>query len=209
MLTRCFFFLSIVFLLCANVVLSLIPSFFGKNVAMNRIANKMFSTPVKDVDITIPSEGAQSQSLTQKEYLIAVRNRLFAVEEQIWLHEYAIAKPDITKVPPLSPKKYEELLRARGDLMEEYPSTKLYTDLLDAQQRNMTYAAMYLERLISNFNRQLPIPMEHTNQIIVLSLQGQVINLMRGQVCPTINTVDIVDRMTVNWIDHCQLLLIL
>ena len=184
LLTRCAFFLGIVFL-CANTfVLSLIPSFFSKNVAMKRIAhNKMFSTPVQDVDIVVPSEGAQSQSLTQKEYLIAVRNRLFAVEEQIWLHEYAIAKPDITKVPPLSRRKYDELLRARGDLMEEYPSTKLYTDLLDAQQRNMTYAAMYLERLISNFNRQLPTPMEHTNQILVLSNNGQVINLMRGQVC--------------------------
>ena len=183
MSTRGVFFLGIVFLLFVNVVLSLIPSFFGKNVAMKRIANKVFSTPVQDVDIVVPSEGAQSQSLTQKEYLIAIRNRLFAVEEQIWLHEYAISKPDITKVPPLSQKKYDELLRARGDLMEEYPSTKLYTDLLDAQQRNMTYAAMYLERLISNFNRQLPTPMAHTNQILVLSNNGQVINLMRGQVC--------------------------
>ena len=42
---------------------------------------------------------------------------------------------------------------------------------------------MYLERLISNFNRQLPTPMAHTNQILVLSNNGQVINLMRGQVC--------------------------
>jgi UDP-glucose 4-epimerase len=41
------------------------------------------------------------------------------VEEQIWLHEYAVSKPDVSKVPPLSEKKYDELLRARGDLLDE------------------------------------------------------------------------------------------
>jgi len=82
------------------------------------------------------------KQLTQKEYLIAVRNRLFAVEEQIWLHEYASARPQQDKVAPFSDAKYDALLRARGDLMDEYPATKLYTDLREAQQRNMTYAAM-------------------------------------------------------------------
>jgi hypothetical protein len=82
------------------------------------------------------------KQLTQKEYLIAVRNRLFAVEEQIWLHEYALARPQQDKVAPFSDSKYDALLRARGDLMDEYPATKLYTDLREAQQRNMTYAAM-------------------------------------------------------------------
>ena len=55
-------------------------------------------------------------SLTQKDYLISVRNRLFAVEEQIWLHEYAIARPGLTNVPvqPLKESKYEELLEVRG-----------------------------------------------------------------------------------------------
>lgn len=119
-------------------------------------------------------------SLTQKEYLIAVRNRLFAVEEQIWLHEYAVGRSS-PKVTPLSAKKYDQLLRARGELLEEYPLTKLYTDLFDAQQRNLTYAAMYLERLITSFSRQMPVPMDHVNQIAVLSFSGQVINLMRGQ----------------------------
>lgn len=124
---------------------------------------------------------AQAQSLTQKEYLIAVRNRLYAVEEQIWLHEYATARPGASKIEPFSEAKYDALLRARGELLEEYPVTKLYTDLMDAQQRNLTYAAMYLERLISNFNRQLPLSMDHINSIAVLSHSGQVANLMRGQ----------------------------
>jgi hypothetical protein len=143
--------------------------------------------PVKDIDIATPSQGASGKALTQKEYLIAVRNRLFAVEEQIWLHEYAISRPDVSKVQPLSESKYDTLLRARGELLEEYPVTKLYTDLLDAQQRNLTYAAMYLERLISNFNRQMPMSMDHINQIASLSFSGQVVNLMRGQVS-TYNT---------------------
>eukprot|EP01038_Epipyxis_sp_PR26KG_P007809 gene7809-10605_t len=121
------------------------------------------------------------KTLTQKEYLIAVRNRLYAVEEQIWLHEYAKARPGVAKNQPLSDSKYDELLRARGDLMDEYPLTKLYIDLYDAQQKNLTYAGMYLDRLINNFNRQLPMPMDHINQIAVLSFSGQVINLMRGQ----------------------------
>lgn len=131
------------------------------------------------IDSNTPTSKDGSK-LTQKEYLIAVRNRLFAVEEQIWLHEYATARPGVSKVNPLSPAKYDQLLRARGDLMDEYPLTKLYTDLYDAQKNNMTYAAIYLERLIENFKRQLPMPMEHINQIAVLSFSGQVINLMRG-----------------------------
>lgn len=171
------FLISIAYVACS---LAFVPSFFGKNAAAVRRSAlpKIFSSPapvsVKDIELTTPSEGAQSQSLTQKEYLIAVRNRLFAVEEQIWLHEYAVSKPDIAKVPPLSEKKYNELLRARGDLLDEYPSTRLYTDLYDAQQRNMTYAAMYLDRLIGNFNRQMPMSMDHINQIAVLSFAGQV-----------------------------------
>jgi len=128
-----------------------------------------------------PTTPGQQQTLTQKEYLIAIRNRLFAVEEQIWLHEYAEARPETTKVAAFSQAKYEALLRARGDLMDEYPVTRLYTDLREAQQRNMTYAAMYLERLIAGFNRQMPVPMDHVNEIAVLSHSGQVANLMRGQ----------------------------
>lgn len=153
----------------------------------------------------LPQTTPPQPQLTQKEYLIAIRNRLFTVEEQIWLHEYAIARnskvvqsklkgngvapppppPSDTKankkIEPLSESKYGELLRARGDLLDEYPLTKLYTDLYDAQKNNLTYAAIYLDRLIANLNRQLPIPLQHVNQIAVLSFSGQVMNLMRGQ----------------------------
>jgi len=62
--------------------------------------------------------GNGGEKLTQKEYLIAVRNRLFAVEEQIWLHEHALARPQQDKILPFSQAKYDELLRARGDLMD-------------------------------------------------------------------------------------------
>jgi hypothetical protein len=120
------------------------------------------------------------EKLTQKEYLVAVRNRLFAVEEQIWLHEYAKSRT-APKVEPLSDLKYNELLRARGELMQEYPLTQLYTDLADAQDRNMTFAAQYLDKAITSWSRQMPVPMDHVNQIAVLSSAGQVINLMRGQ----------------------------
>jgi hypothetical protein len=131
-----------------------------------------------------PSAGAKPvEGLTQKEYFIAVRNRLYAVEEQIWLHDYASSRPDYTNltVSPFSEAKYDALLRARGDLMDEYPATRLYTDLRDAQQRNMTYAALALERMIAGFQRQMPMPMDHINAIVVLSHSGQVANLMRGQ----------------------------
>lgn len=37
------------------------------------------------------------------------------------------------------------MLKARGELLEEYPLTQLYADLRDAQLRNMTYAAIYIE----------------------------------------------------------------
>lgn len=118
--------------------------------------------------------------LTQKEYLVAIRNRLFSVEEQLWLHEYAKSRVN-AKVEALSDAKYSELCLAKTELLKEYPLTKLLSDLQDAQQHNMTYAAMYIDRLIANFNRQLPLPMDHGNQIAVLSSSGQVMNLMRGQ----------------------------
>ena len=53
--------------------------------------------------------------------MIAIRNRLFAVEEQIWLHEYAMARPGLidSKVEPLSEKKYNQLLIARGEVRDE------------------------------------------------------------------------------------------
>lgn len=142
------------------------------------------SSPSSSEVITSPPANAGTGSgLTQKEYLIAVRNRLFAVEEQIWLHEYAIERPNLadTKVEPLKEQKYDDLIIARGELLEAYPLTRLYTDLYDAQSNNLTYAAMYLERLIGTVSRQLPLSMDHVNQIAVLSFSGQVINLMRGQ----------------------------
>ena len=95
---------------------------------------------------TTPSAPSKAEELTQKEYFVAVRNRLYAVEEKIWLHDYATARSDFANltVTPFSEAKYDALLRARGDLMDEYPTTRLYTDLRDAQQRNMTYAALSL-----------------------------------------------------------------
>eukprot|EP00596_Hydrurales_sp_CCMP1899_P009946 CAMPEP_0119042322 /NCGR_PEP_ID=MMETSP1177-20130426/14542_1 /TAXON_ID=2985 /ORGANISM="Ochromonas sp, Strain CCMP1899" /LENGTH=603 /DNA_ID=CAMNT_0007009011 /DNA_START=107 /DNA_END=1915 /DNA_ORIENTATION=- len=119
--------------------------------------------------------------LTQKEYLISVRNRLFSVEEQIWLHEHAIGKPKGLQKSSLSPARLESLLKNRADLLDEYPLTKLYADLKEAQERNMTYAVMYIERLINTFDRQLPVTLQHINQIAVVSYPGEVINLMRGQ----------------------------
>ena len=137
--------------------------------------------PLQNTEFSPPAGADAEKGLTQKEYLIAVRNRLFSVEEQIWLHDFSIARPGLSKMSPLSDGKYNALLRARGELMDEYPVTKLYTDLMEAQQRNMSYAAMYLERLICTFNRQLPISMLHINQIAVISDRGRVVNLMRGQ----------------------------
>lgn len=122
-----------------------------------------------------------SPALTQKEYLILVRNRLFSVEEQIWLHEYALAHPKGPTVSPLSASKYEELLRTRTELLDSYPVTKLYSDLQEAQNGNLTYAALYIDRLINNFNRQLPVSLQHINQLAVVSSPGDTVNLMRGQ----------------------------
>lgn len=164
----------------------LVSSFRGgfRHSSLNRISNsnsilyqsESTETPTEVVD-------AKNAGLTQKDYYIAVRNRLFAVEEQIWLHEYASARSDFANltVSSFSDAKYDALIRARGDLMDEYPVTRLYTDLRDAQQRNLTYAALHLERLIDGFNRQLPMRMDHINVIIVLSHSGQVANFMRGQ----------------------------
>lgn len=115
--------------------------------------------------------------------MIALRNRLFAVEEEIWLHEYAEAQSGAIqpKVEPLSPTQLKKLVRARAELLLEYPVTQLIQDYEDAKSKNLTYAAMYIERLMTNFKRQIPLSLNHVNQIAVLSFSGQVVNLMRGQ----------------------------
>jgi hypothetical protein len=111
-----------------------------------------------------PEALLQAKPLTQKEYLIAIRNRLFLVEEQIWLHEYASSRRS-PNIEPLTPSAFEELKLKRQQLLAEYPLTQLQEDLRDAQGRNMTYAAMYLERLSNSFRRQLPVRLDHVNQI--------------------------------------------
>jgi len=121
-------------------------------------------------------DGIPTNSLTQKEYMIAVRNRLFSVQEQIWLHDHLEARPG-AKIQNISQQKYNELIINRGKLMEEYPLTYLYLDLKQAKDANMPYAAMHIERLISDFKRKIPISMEHVNQIAVLSFAGQVYSL--------------------------------
>ena len=142
------------------------------------------ATPVSTADSVYSNPGVVTKAapvLTQKEYLILIRNRLFSVEEQIWLHQYALAHPKGPKVSPLSAGKYEELIRTRDELLQSYPVTKLYSDLKEANEGNMTYAALYIERLINNFKRQLPVSLQHINQIAVVSFPGDVVNLMRGQ----------------------------
>lgn len=84
-------------------------------------------------------------------------------------------------VSPLSAVKYEDLQRTKLELLESYPVTKLHSDLREAQEGNMTYAALYINRLIHNFDRQLPVSLQHINQIAVVSFPGDIVNLMRGQ----------------------------
>lgn len=118
------------------------PRTLSSDARIGSLGRALASTTEQQTAGTQEQQPGTEQKLTQKEYLIAVRNRLFAVEEQIWLHEYALARPQQDKIVPFSQSKYDALLRARGDLLDEYPVTRLYTDLRDAQQRNMTYAAM-------------------------------------------------------------------
>jgi len=136
------------------------------------------------VNFTPPeSSGDEKRSvskLTQKDYLISLRNRLFLIEEAIWLYEYARMQ-ESPKVEPVSKEVYERLLTARGELFREYPLTLLMTDLNDAKLNGMSYAEEALKRMITDFSRKLPATLDHVNQIAVLSFSGQVMNLMRGQ----------------------------
>jgi hypothetical protein len=60
----------------------------------------------------------------------------------------------------------------RGDLRTNFPSTLLQLDLAFAYKNNMTYAAQYIERLLDDFHRKLPLTLDHVNQIAVLSSSG-------------------------------------
>lgn len=70
-------------------------------------------------------------------------------------------------------------MEVKNDILNEYPLTKLHTDLYLAEKNNLTYASNYINSMISNVNRQLPLSMNHVNQIAIVSFSGQIINLMR------------------------------
>jgi len=127
------------------------------------------------VNLTPPESGEKKNEskLTQKDYLISLRNRLFLIEESIWLYEYCRMQ-DSPKVEPVSKEVYDKLIAARGELFREYPLTRLMTDLLDAKENSMSYAETSLERMITDFSRKLPATLDHVNQIAVLSFSGQV-----------------------------------
>lgn len=120
-----------------------------------------------------------AKTLTQKEYFIAVRNRLFAVEEQIWIHDYLEAHKDV-KLKNISKEKLGDFQAARADLLREYPLSVLYSDLKAAlkQGDKFSYAALYIERLIENVRRVIPIPLDHVNQIAVISSSAQVSKIL-------------------------------
>lgn len=128
------------------------------------------------VNLTPPESSGEKKNeskLTQKDYLISLRNRLFLIEESIWLYEYCRMQ-ESPKVEPVSKEVYERLIAARGELFREYPLTRLMTDLLDAKENSMSYAETALERMITDFSRKLPATLDHVNQIAVLSFSGQV-----------------------------------
>jgi hypothetical protein len=102
--------------------------------------------------------------LTRKDYLTALRNKLYVVDEQLWMQEYTKSRSG-GAVQPLPSTQSQKLLAIRKGLVDEHPITKLRADLANARQRNMTHAAQYLEELTQNVYRQLPTPLIHVNQI--------------------------------------------
>jgi hypothetical protein len=80
------------------------------------------------------ASAAATAGLTQREYYVALRNKLFSIEEQLWLHEYAVSHRGSTgssgsasaqPIAPLSDAKLSKFLAARNELLQELPTTKL------------------------------------------------------------------------------------
>lgn len=115
-----------------------------------------------------------------KDYVVALRNRLYAVDEQIWLHEYAKTHYS-DKVKPMSQERLSYYGRLRKALLYEHPLARLYTDFNDAKRYNLSYAAQALDGHIEQVLRSVPMPLTHVNQIAVTSFGGGVINLMHSQ----------------------------
>jgi hypothetical protein len=117
------------------------------------------------IEITDPrtAKSVVKSEMTRKDYLTAIRNKLYVVDEQLWMQEYAKSHSDA--VQPLPSTQFQKLLATHRGLVDEHPNTKLRADLENARQRNMTHAAQYLEELTQNVYRQLPTPLIHVNQI--------------------------------------------
>ncbi|RYH00805.1 hypothetical protein EON65_48770 [archaeon] len=120
--------------------------------------------------------------MTRKEYLIALRNRLFVVDEKLWMQEYCDSLQHVlqTKIPKLKPDKVDQFKKYKEEMLSELPLAQLQNDLEEAKSRKLPYAARHIQRLIANYQRQMPQPLQHLNQIATVSYAGQVMTVMRG-----------------------------
>jgi hypothetical protein len=124
-------------------------------------------------------EAHLKHNLTQKDYFNSLRNRLYNLEEQFWLHQYAMANPSGI-IEPLVDNYFKVLNDTKDYIINELALFNLLSDKAAAEANNLTYAATFLQRTIDHLQRQTHVEADHINQLMVSSSSGRIINLMRG-----------------------------
>ena len=122
---------------------------------------------------------AQRHQFTRKDFLNTLRNRLFAIDEQLWLHEYARANPK-GKIDPLADEEVAALQDLRQEITRDLPVYHLLEEQAYADEEGNTPEVQRLQQKIDDLRRQLHCPVEHVNQIVVSSASGRVLSLIRG-----------------------------
>lgn len=136
------------------------------------------SSPTK-VSSTAVTGLAKRHHFTRKDFLNTLRNRLFAIDEQLWLHEYARANPK-GKIDPLTDEEVAALQDLRQEITRDLPIYNLLEEQVFAYDEGNTPEVQRLQQKIDDLRRQLHCPLQHLNQIVVSSASGKVLSLMRG-----------------------------
>eukprot|EP01031_Cornospumella_fuschlensis_P028602 gene28602-34529_t len=171
------------------LVAALFQLYFGLQLPKQGIKCKSRCFSSADVDrraevatTTATTNSPPEPTLTRKEYLIALRNRLFVVDEKLWMQKYCESTQHLfqSKIPKLKADKIDQLKKYREQVLSELPLAQLQKDLQEAKSRKLLYAARHIQRMIANYQRQMPQPLQHVNQIATVSYSGQVMTVMRG-----------------------------
>lgn len=120
--------------------------------------------------------------LTTKDLYIELRNRIYGLEEQMWLHKIATAqeKSHINRLIPQDMKEYRLIVALRNHLRRAYPSYQMEKELQLAKIQKNILAEEYLTNQLQSFQKEIPLSTNHVNQLLLSRHYGEQLVFLHG-----------------------------